>query len=196
MPADSRHKRLLTSPSAETRQESAARWLSGRRDGEQVLLVAFSQIAAAEVARSTRRPATFGWHRFSLDGVAAAVASQVLAARRLVPVGELAIEALCARVVHACARTGELGRLQALAGRPGLARALARTLQEIRLAGIAPEALRPIRPELADLLRIYEAELARARLADRASIRSSAIPCCSPIFPCRARSSATSWRPW
>jgi len=132
--------------------------------------VAFSQVAAAELARNARRPATFGWHRFSLDGAAAAVASQVLAARRLVPVGQLAIEALCARVIHDCARTGELGRLQPLVGRPGLARALARTLQEIRLAGLRSEALRPVRPELADLLRVYEAELARARLADRAVV--------------------------
>ncbi|TMB34482.1 MAG: PD-(D/E)XK nuclease family protein [Deltaproteobacteria bacterium] len=168
--AESGQKRLFISPSAQARQERAARWLSGRREGEQVLVVAFSQVAAAEIARSARRPATFGWHRFSLDGAAAAVASQVLAARRLVPVGELAIEALCARVVHACAGTGELGRLQPLVGRPGLARALARTLGEIRLAGIAPDALRPIRPELADLLRIYEAELSRARLADRATV--------------------------
>src|SRR5206468_5595097 len=124
--------------------ECAAQWLASRREGEQVLIVAFSQVAAAEVARSARCPATFGWHRFSLDGVAAAVASQVLAARRLVPVGELAIEALCARVVHACARSGELGRLQALVGRPGLARALARTLQEVRLAGLDADKLRPV----------------------------------------------------
>src|SRR2546430_9637142 len=170
MPPLSRQTRLLTSPSAQARQEHAARWLSGRREGEQVLVVGFSQIAAAEVARSAGRRATFGWHRYSLDGVAAAVASQVLAARRLVPVGELAIEALCARVVHTCAGTGELGRLQALAGRPGLARALARTLQEIRFAGVAPDALRPVRPELSDLLRVYEAELARGRLADRALV--------------------------
>jgi len=154
VPPDSSQKRLLTSPSARARQETAVAWLRERREGEQVLLVAFSQVAAAELARNARRSATFGWHRFSLDGVAAAVASRVLAARRLVPVGQLAIEALCARVIHDCARTGELGRLQPLVGRPGLARALARTLQEIRLAGLAPEALRPIRPELADLLRI------------------------------------------
>jgi ATP-dependent helicase/nuclease subunit B len=168
--AESGQKGLFTSPSARARQERAARWLSCRREGEQLLIVAFSQVAAAEVARSARRPATFGWHRFSLDGAAAAIASQALAARRLVPVGQLAIEALCARVVHACAGTGELGRLQPLAGRPGLARALARTLGEIRLAGLRPDALRPIRSELADLLRIYEAELARTRLADRATV--------------------------
>ena len=57
-----------------------------------MLVVAHSQDAAAEVARSARRAATFGWHRFSLDGVASAVGSRVLAARGLVAVGDLAIE--------------------------------------------------------------------------------------------------------
>ncbi len=135
-----------------------------------MLVVAYSQVAAAEVARSARRAATFGWRRFSLAGVAGAIGSRVLAARGLVAVGELAIEALCTRVLHICAGTGELGKLAPLVGRPGLARALARTLQEVRLAGIESRALESVRPELSRLLRVYETELARARLADRAMV--------------------------
>ncbi|MFL5290291.1 MAG: PD-(D/E)XK nuclease family protein [Myxococcales bacterium] len=169
MTRDTRNRKLFTSPSAAARQERAARWLQALPPGAQALVVGFSQIAAAEVTRGAGCNATFGWHRLSLDGVAAAVASPVLAARRLVPVGELAIEAVCARVVHSCGRA-ELGRLEALAGHPGLSRALSRTLQELRLAGIEPAALAPLRPELAALLRLYEAELARARLADRATV--------------------------
>src|SRR4051812_32868837 len=169
MTPDARNRKLFTSASAAARQERAARWLQALPPGAQALVVGFSQIAAAEVTRGAGRDATFGWHRLSLDGVAAAVASSVLAARRLVPVGELAIEAVCARVVHSCGRA-ELGRLEALAGHPGLSRALSRTLQDIRLAGIEPAALAPLRPELATLLRLYEAELARARLADRATV--------------------------
>jgi hypothetical protein len=169
MTRDARTTKLLTSPSAAARQEQAARWLQGLRPGAQALVVGFSQVAAAEVTRAAKRDATFGWHRFSLDGVAAAVASLVLAARRLVPVGEMAIEAVCARVVHSCGKA-ELGRLEDLVRHPGLSRALSRTLQEVRLAGIEPAALAPLRPELASLLRLYEAELARARLADRATV--------------------------
>ena len=139
MTRDARNTKLLTSPSAAARQEHAARWLQALRPGAQALVVGFSQVAAAEVTRAAKRDATFGWHRFSLDGVAAAVASPVLAARRLVPVGELAIEAVCARVVHASSKA-ELGRLEALVGHPGLSRALSRTLQDLRLAGIEPAA--------------------------------------------------------
>jgi hypothetical protein len=55
-----------------------------------------------------------------------------------------------------------------------LARALARTLQEVRLAAVESRALEPIRPELSRLLRVYETELARAR-ADQGSFLRSEI---------------------
>ena len=51
-----------------------------------------------------------------------------------------------------------------MARQPGLARALAQTLQEVRLAGARPAG------DLGRLLEAYEAELARAKLADRAEV--------------------------
>src|SRR5262249_10336794 len=60
------------------------------------------------------------------------------------------------------AKSGRLGRLAAVADRPGLPRALARTLRELRLAGGRAGG------ELDDALAIYAKELAEAKLADRA----------------------------
>src|SRR5262249_8940017 len=74
------------------------------------------------------------------------------------------IEALCARVVHRLGIEGALGRFQPVAQQPGLARALAKTLQEVRLSGARPTG------DLGRLLEAYEAELSRAQLADRAEV--------------------------
>jgi len=57
-----------------------------------------------------------------------------------------------------------LGRFQPLAEQPGLARALSRTLQELRLASAKPGG------DLGRILAEYAAELAAAKLADRAQI--------------------------
>ncbi len=154
---------LVTSASAARRLLRAAAWLGQQSPRAQVLVIGATPEAAAEVVRTAQVPAAFGWHRLSLGRLAALLAAEELGNRGLAPVGGLGVEAVCARLIHA--RRGFLGKLEPIAAQPGLARALARTLQELRLSGA-----RPASPELLQLLDAYEAELARARLADRAEV--------------------------
>ncbi|WP_441289312.1 PD-(D/E)XK nuclease family protein [Sorangium sp. KYC3313] len=161
---------VITSPSAAARLDRAVGWLRRRRPAERVLLVGASVEAVGELARASirGRRATFGWHRLTLGRLAAALAMPALAERGLVPASPLAIEALCARTLDGLAQDGLLGRFARVADRPGLPRAVARTLDEARLSGVAPDALAP-----ADLDRIahaFDAALDDAGLADRAIV--------------------------
>jgi CRISPR/Cas system-associated exonuclease Cas4 (RecB family) len=163
---------LHVSPSAHARLERAAAWLALRRRDEEVLVVGATTEAAAELTREVarRRGAAFGWHRSTLGRAAAALAAPALAARGLAPVGALPLEAIAARVVDTLRREGALGRFQEVAHFPGLPRALCRTLAELRLAGVDPEAMVGAGAELGRVHRAYEDELARSRIADRALV--------------------------
>jgi len=164
---------LFCSPVASHRLACAAEWLAARTRGEEVLIVGATWEAASELSRrvASAHGASFGWHRATLGRVAAALAGPELSARGLAPVGALPLEALCARVVDALARQKSLGRFAEVAHFPGLPRALARTLLEIRIAGLDPESLFIEGcAEIARVHQAYEAELARARLADRALV--------------------------
>ncbi|WP_437689841.1 PD-(D/E)XK nuclease family protein [Sorangium sp. So ce176] len=161
---------LITSPSAAARLDRAAGWLRRRRPADRVLLVGASVEAVSELARASIRGyrATFGWHRLTLGRLAAALAMPALAARGLVPASALAIEALCARALDGLAHDGLLGRFARVADRPGLPRAVARTLDEARLAGVEPDALAPA--DLDRIARAFDAALDEAGLADRALV--------------------------
>ncbi len=167
---------LLVDASAERRIGRAAAWLSARGASEPVLVVGASHEAAAEIVRKValEKVAVFSWHRATLGRLAATLAADALAARGLAPIGALGVEALAARVV---ARLGEqrlLGRLAAIGDRPGLPRAAARTIRDLRHAGLAANVVHEIAPEIGDLLAAYEEELARDRLADRALVFETA----------------------
>ena len=157
---------VFESPSARARVDRAAEWLGGRREPH-VTIVAASIDAAGEVARSAIARsdgirASLGWQRTTLGALAASLARTELARLGLAPASALALEALCARVVHD--HGDALGRLAPIRERPGLPRALARTLGELRLA----RAENITDPALARLLAAYEAELEATKLADRA----------------------------
>jgi len=110
---------------------------------------------------------TFGWHRFTLARLGAVLASHTLGDRGLTPVGALPLEAVCARLVHRLG-PGGLGRFAAISDRPGLPRALSRTLDELRMAGVRPAELEDA--DVAAILAAYEAELGRAKVVDRAEV--------------------------
>jgi CRISPR/Cas system-associated exonuclease Cas4 (RecB family) len=156
---------VLESPSAAARLARAASWLASRTEPH-VTIVAASVEAASEVARralvDAPGRASLGWRRATLGSIATSMARPELARLGLAPAGPLALEAICARVVH---DHGEaLGRLSPIRERPGLPRALARTLCELRLARVTEIA----DPDLRRLLAAYERELDAAKLADRA----------------------------
>ena len=160
-------RRIISSPRSESRIRETTTWLADRPRAEPVIVIGATTEAANECARrvALQRGSAFGVRCFTLARFAAEHAKLELVERNLVPIGTLAIEALCARVVHDLRVQNRLGRLEAVANQPGLPRALARTLDELRLAGIVPEA-----PELAWAVEALDAALAAARLADRALV--------------------------
>ncbi len=160
--------RLVAAARAELRLRVAATRLAELQPGDEVIVVGGTAMAAAEVVRAiaTSRGSAFGMHRLTLGRLAAELAKLPLAAAGLAPIGALPAEALCARVVDRLRRDGELGRFAAVADQPGLPRALARTLGELRLAG----ATRAGEPALDAALAAYADELARGGVADRADV--------------------------
>src|SRR5438128_2507261 len=167
-------RELVTSAAASPRLELAREWLRERGPAGRALVVGATQEAAADAVRTAAAGAAFGWQRFTLGRLAAAVAAEAMSARGLSPLSPLGVEAVCARVVHQL--RGRLGKLDAVAAQPGLPRALSRTIQELRLAGARPAG------DLGRVLDAYEAELRQAGLADRSGARRSA------AFP------STGWR--
>ena len=160
-------RRLVTAPRAELRLREAAEWLASRPLSEEVIIVAATRDAASEQIRAIAkaRGAAFGFHRFTLIRLAAELAKLALATRDLASLGTLAFEALCARVIDRLHTEGKLARLGAVAEQPGLPRALARTLDELRMAGA-----KELTGELGAALRALDDELAAKGLADRACV--------------------------
>lgn len=134
---------------------------------KEVLLVGSTAEAADEIARviTAKVGASFGWHRMTLRRLAGVLAAPVLASRGFSTASGLSLEALCVRLVRHVAR-GKLGRFESLADRPGLPRALAKTIEELRLADVdtVPDA------DLTTLVKAYDAELDRLKLADSATV--------------------------
>ena len=162
-------KVVFRAPSASLRLDRAVRFLDQAGRATELLILGASLDAAASVARAAAGGAasTFGWHRFTLARLAAVLASPTLGDRGLTPVGALPLEAVCARLVHRLGSAG-LGRFATIADRPGLPRALSRTLDELRMAGVRPAELED--SDVAAILAAYEAELARASVVDRAEV--------------------------
>lgn len=167
-------RRILCSSSATFRVQQARAWLGQRAAGEELLLVGGSVEGGSDLARfhTQAGQATFGWHRLSLRRLALRLAERALLEAFLTPATPLSLEAVWTRVVYELGHRGALGRFAKVADQPGLPRALARTVDETRLCGLAPDALDP---DLAVAARAFEAALKDAGLADRAQVLSFAI---------------------
>jgi hypothetical protein len=143
-------RRLVVSPHADQRTATARAWLAGRERAEEVLVVAASADAGSELLRGVARDAgsAFGWHRTTLPRLAGTLAAGALALAGRVPIGRLASEAVVARVLHDLAERGALGRFADSGRGPGLVRAVAGALVELRAARVAPSQLGAEAPEL------------------------------------------------
>jgi len=86
-----------------------------------------------------------------------------MAERGLAPLSGLGREAVAARVTQIALAQNQLVYFHPVAALPGFARALARTLVELRLARVNPDLLPP---DLATLLDLYQTELAERSLVD------------------------------
>ena len=141
----------------------------------EVLIIGASREAADDLARriTAARGAIFGLHRASLTQLAVRLAAAELARRGVAPATALGAEAVAARVSFEALQERVLAYFVPVARFPGFARALAATLGELRLGGVAPGALEkldgPAR-DVAELARRFERQLEQAKVADRAAL--------------------------
>ncbi len=169
----------FASSSATARLSRVRQFLAERGRAADVVLVGPGKDALADLARREVQEggAVFGWQRVTFARLAGTLAAPALAERGLVPVGALGVEALCARLVHRARQRGELERLAPIADFPGLPKALARTLEEVRLARVDPSSLGDS-PEVKDLARLagpFVDLLSEVKLADRAAVLEAAL---------------------
>src|SRR5688500_2744266 len=167
--------RVCVSASAADRLSCAREVVRACAPGTRVLIVGASRGAADDLARhiAASVPATFGLQRLSLTQLAAKSAILTLASAGLTSSTWLGTEAVAARVAFDATRDRSLAYFDAVSRTPGFPRALARTLQELRLAGVRAPQLTPLPlagPDLADLLERIDASFASASSADQAEL--------------------------
>ena len=161
-------RRIVRSRSNATLLAAAEAYLSSYPE---VLVIAPSHSAGEELAH--RIPGAAGVHRLTLLQLASDLSRGAMSEAGLAPLTPLGLEALAARVVHAALIDGDLTYLKPVAPLPGFARALARTIGELRMARVAATKLATVGEagaDLAKLLHRYEDELETGRLADMARL--------------------------
>jgi ATP-dependent helicase/nuclease subunit B len=170
---------LIESSSAQLRLDAARDFVQAHARRGDVWLIGASRGSVDDLARAiaSRAGATIGLHRFSLTQLAARLAAPVLAEQELAPVTYLGSEAVAARATFEAHREGALDYFAPVANTPGFPRALARTLQELRLATIGPDRLRRLElggRDLAALLERFEQQFSAASATDRATLFDAA----------------------
>jgi ATP-dependent helicase/nuclease subunit B len=171
--------RLIESSAADLRLQEARAFVERYGADGDVMLVGASRGAVDDLARSiaAHKGATIGIHRFSLTQLAARLAAPVLAAQGLAPVTALASEAVAARATFDAQRASALTYFAPVARTPGFPRALARTLQELRLAHVTGDQLDDLSlggPDLATLLDRFDEQFAASSATDRARLFTAA----------------------
>src|SRR5688572_2017432 len=167
--------RVCVSSSAAERLAVARELIAACTPGARVLVVGASRGAADDLARTVALSgrATFGIQRLSLTQLAARSAILSLAGEGMAPSTWLGTEAVAARVVFDATQARSLGYFAPVADTPGFARAVARTVQELRLTGVAGASLASLPlagPDLADLLERFERVFDEAASVDRARL--------------------------
>jgi len=152
---------LVHSRSNATLLDRAATFLAAKEPHTEILVIAPTRAAANELAIRAFPSGCQGVHALTLTQLAANLAAQPMGRLALAPISRLGIEALTARIVHAAATAKDLPYFAPVAQTPGFARAVAKTITELRLQNATP----PIH-DLAHLLSLYEEELAARSVAD------------------------------
>jgi hypothetical protein len=167
--------RIVTSTSAAARLAAARQFLLSQPPAGEVVVVGASRGAADDLARllAVKRGATFGISRFSLTELAARAAAVSLAGARRTPATDTGAEAAAARAVFGSVAAGEVEYFGPVARTPGFPKALARTVHELRLAGVGADELagrnRAAR-DIGHLLARIEEQLRQASITDRAEL--------------------------
>lgn len=178
--------RVVESASTELRVVEAREFVRAHLANGDVLLVGASRSAADDLARSVAvaHGATLGLHRFSILQLAARLGAPVLAVDRRSPATDLGTEAVAARATFESIRDRSLTYFGPVAGTPGFPRALARTLQELRLAHVSPPSLGSLPlggADLSILLARFEREFELASATDRATLFGAATAAVSTV---------------
>lgn len=174
------HIRIVESSATELRLAEARAFIATRiGNASDVHVVGASRGAVDDLARSISAAAgaTIGLHRFSLTQLAARLAAPAHAAEGFAPATWLGSEAVAARAGFDAQQAGALSYFEPVARTPGFPRALARTLQELRLAHVRADALaaQPLGgPDLAALLERFEQQFVTASARDRATLFTTA----------------------
>ena len=176
--------RAIQSASAAARLQTARAFVDQFAQGDEVLLLGASRGAVDDFARTIAidQGATFGLHRLSFTQLAARIAAVGFAASKQSPASGLGHEAVAARAAFEAAKDDTLEYFAPVARTPGFPKALARTLQELRLAGTASHALGSLGrsgPDLAELLDRVDTLMSDAGTSDRAALfaaAASAVP--------------------
>ena len=171
--------RLIESSSAQLRLDAARDFVQAHAPHGDLWLIGASRGSVDDLARAiaARAGATIGLHRFSLTQLAARLAAPVLSEQELAPVTYLGSEAVAARATFEACREGALDYFAPVARTPGFPRALARTLQEVRLARVDADRLRRLDlggKDLAALLERFDQQFAAASATDRAALFGAA----------------------
>ncbi|HTW64232.1 MAG TPA: PD-(D/E)XK nuclease family protein [Bryobacteraceae bacterium] len=160
---------LVHSRSNSTLLGRATTFLSALSPRDEALIIAPTRAAAAELGIYAFPSGRQGLYALTLTQLAAHLAVQPMGRLALAAISHLGIEALAARIVHAAATSGKLPYFAPVAQTPGFARALAKTITELRLQNISASTLAetgaPGR-DLAHLLSLYEKELDARAVAD------------------------------
>jgi CRISPR/Cas system-associated exonuclease Cas4 (RecB family) len=167
--------RVCVSASAAERLSIARDVVAGCVPGARILIVGASRGAADDFARQVAvgRRATFGIERLSLTQLAARTAMLALAAEGRAPSTWLGTEAVAARAVFDARRDQSLDYLAPVSEMPGFARAVARTLQELRLTRIPRPRLASVAlggRDLANLIERFEMAFEEASSVDRSTL--------------------------
>lgn len=167
--------RIIESSSAAARLDAAAAFLRAFPAHHPITIVGATRGAADDLARAVavNTPATFGLHRLSLTQLAARTAMVTLARDGFAPSTWLGAEAVATRAAFDATREAALGYFGPVATAPGFPRALAATLQELRLAGVSSSSLAPLPlagPDLGHLLDRFEDCFEAAATTDRADL--------------------------
>lgn len=184
MPKPAKAK-MIISHDSRARLEAADEWLTAYPTDTEILVLSPTREAGDEFVHNailnsgtSTSSARFGLLRLTLDRLAANLAAQTLFASGRVPTTSITLEALTARAAHLLVSQEALSYFAPVAKRPGFPRAVARTLDELRMNAVDIEAIRRLPrggPDLAALAECVERELALAKLADRSAVFEAAV---------------------
>jgi len=174
----STQRSALTAKSYGALLEPAKQFIRIEAGNGAIVVVAAEKIAADELTWAACETVLGGVYRHTPSQLALEVSRACLAAQGVSTAGALALEAIAALITNRARAQAALPYFGPVADRPRFARAVLRTITELRLELIASQQLRQFGgapAELAVLLEEFEAQLAEREIADLATAMRTAV---------------------